>query len=349
MFELCAKNSNRCRCFNITVVIFKLYRNLPLYLLTWKIAPCIASGCTAVCKPSEFTSMTAWLLCKAFRDAGLPDGVVNICFGTGPIAGAALVTDHRLNGISFTGGTATGKYIYQEAAKLNIKVSLELGGKNANIIFDDADFDLALTTSIRSSFLNQGEICLCGSRIFVHHSIYQKFIDQFVKLANEMVVGDPLDPAVQLGALVSDTHLQKVLSYVEIAKQEGGKILTGGSRLNQKGYFMRPTIITELHATESRLQQEEIFGPVVTVTPFDTDDEVVAYANSTQFGLSASIWTKNLSRAHLVASQLEVGTVWVNTWMNRDLNMPFGGVKKSGLGREGRSDSMDFYTEVLYS
>ena len=323
--------------------------NLPLYLLTWKIAPCIASGCTCVCKPSEFTSVTAFMLCQVLRDVGLPAGVVNIVFGTGEMVGAPLVAHPSVPLVSFTGGTATGELIYKAAATGNKKLSLELGGKNANIVFEDADLQEAIATSIRSSFANQGEICLCGSRIFVQETIYQQFVDGLCERASKLCVGNPEAATTDLGALVSLQHLRKVQSYIEVAKSEGASVLLGGQRPTipgfENGFFFQPTIIVGVHPTASRLQKEEIFGPVVTITPFKTEDEAVRFANSTEYGLSASIWTQNVKRAHRVAQRLHVGTCWVNCWMVRDLNMPFGGVKKSGLGREGRSHSMEFFCE----
>ncbi|KAJ8330775.1 hypothetical protein QVD99_008623 [Batrachochytrium dendrobatidis] len=323
--------------------------NLPLYLLTWKIAPCIAAGCTCVCKPSEITSVTAWMLCSILQEAGLPAGVVNMVFGTGPSVGSPLVSHKDVPLISFTGGTTTGEIIYKTAASLNKKMSLELGGKNANIVFADADFETAVSTSIRSSFANQGEICLCGSRIFVHEDIFEKFVTELTRRANALVVGDPSEPTTQIGALVSKEHMNKVLSYIDIAKHEGGKIVAGGHRETvvglTDGCFVRPTIIVGVHPTEARVQQEEIFGPVVTITPFKTDQEAITYANSTKYGLSASVWTQDLKRAHTVAQKLHVGTAWINCWMVRDLNMPFGGMKMSGLGREGRVHSMEFFCE----
>jgi acyl-CoA reductase-like NAD-dependent aldehyde dehydrogenase len=323
--------------------------NLPLYLLTWKIAPCIASGCTAVCKPSEFTSITAFLLCDVMKKAGLPDGVVNMVFGTGLNAGSPLINHPQVPLLSFTGGTATGKLVYQAASLQNKKLSLELGGKNANIIFADCDFEDMLTNTMRSSFANQGEICLCGSRIFVQDSIFEKFIDAFKKRANDLIVGDPLDSKTSMGALVSKQHMEKVLSYIQIAKDEGGKIIFGGKRLTtpglEHGYFLSPTIITNLHATESRCQKEEIFGPVVTVTPFESEEQVLEFANATEYGLSASVWTQNIKRANQIARGIRTGTVWINTWMTRDLNMPFGGMKFSGLGREGVDESFHFFCE----
>ncbi|KAJ3271536.1 Aldehyde dehydrogenase 8 member A1 [Terramyces sp. JEL0728] len=323
--------------------------NLPLYLLTWKIAPCIAFGCTCVCKPSEFTSVTAWMLCQAFQEAGLPKGVVNMIFGTGASAGSPLINHDDVPLLSFTGGTVTGELIYKAAAGKNKKVSLELGGKNANIIFADCNFEEALDTSIRSSFSNQGEICLCGSRIFVQEEIYEKFLVEFTKKAEQLSVGDPSDPNTNLGPVVSQPHLEKILYYIDIARKEGAKILTGGARITteslKSGFFVRPTVITNVHPTESRCQKEEIFGPVVTITPFKSEEEAIKFANSTQYGLSSSIWTENGRKANRVARKLKVGTVWVNTWMTRDLNMPFGGVKNSGLGREGKDDSAHFFCE----
>jgi aminomuconate-semialdehyde/2-hydroxymuconate-6-semialdehyde dehydrogenase len=262
------------------------------------------------------------MLCNVFEQAGLPPGVVNMVFGNGPNAGSPLTLHPKVSAISFTGGTVTGKLVYQAAAQQNKKVSLELGGKNANIIFADADLDKAVATSIRSSFSNQGEICLCGSRIFVHESIYSQFLKMFVTATSHIVVGDPLDPNTNMGALVSEQHLHKVLEYINIAQQEGGKIEHGGARLTSaalaNGYYLSPTIITGLDPINSRLQKEEIFGPVVTVTPFFSEESVVKFANATEYGLAASIWTQNVSVAHRVASKLQVGTVWVNTWMNRE-------------------------------
>ncbi|KAJ3415031.1 Aldehyde dehydrogenase 8 member A1 [Chytridiales sp. JEL 0842] len=323
--------------------------NLPLYLATWKIAPAMASGCTCVLKPSEFTSVTVWMLCSLLNEAGVPPGVVNMVFGTGPNAGSALVSHPKVPLISFTGGTATGEIIYRNCAPLFKKISLELGGKNANIVFADADFDKAVATSIRSSFANQGEICLCGSRIFVEESIHDKFVAALSAKANALVVGDPADPKTNLGALVNKQHLEKVMYYVNLAREEGGTITAGGElvknvRGGENGFFMRPTIITGLKPN-GRVLQEEIFGPVVTVVPFKTEEEVIGYANGVKYGLAACVWTENLKRAQRVSHQIHVGTVWVNCWMVRDLNMPFGGFKASGLGREGAPYSFDFFCE----
>ncbi|RKP22820.1 aldehyde dehydrogenase domain-containing protein, partial [Syncephalis pseudoplumigaleata] len=302
-------------------------------------------------KPSEITSMTAYMLCAIIKEAGIPAGVVNMVFGTGPKAGNALVTHPRVPLISFTGSTATGQHIIRESAQYFKKLSLELGGKNANIIFDDCDFEVALSTTVRSSFSNQGEICLCGSRIFVHRGIYDRFLAGLTEQAKQLVVGDPVEKATQMGALVSREHMEKVLYYIQLAREEGGTIHCGGERAaldvcgSKEGWFVPPTIITNV-SPKGRVMQEEIIGPVVTVTPFDTEEEAIALANDSAYGLSASVWTENGRRQRRVAESLQVGTVWVNTWMARDLHLPFGGCKQSGLGREGGKHSFDFYTEI---
>jgi aminomuconate-semialdehyde/2-hydroxymuconate-6-semialdehyde dehydrogenase len=323
--------------------------NLPLYLFTWKVAPALAVGCTAVAKPSELTPMTAHLLTELCRDAGLPAGVFNVVHGLGGKVGAAIVGHPATRTLSFTGGTATGAAIATAAAPLFKKVTLELGGKNPNIVFGDADLDDAVKTSLRSSFENQGEICLCGSRIFVEEKIYPQFVERLVAEANKLRVGDPLEPATDQGALISQAHLEKVLSYIELARQEGGRVLCGGGRAQVAGrcaggYFVAPTVIVDLN-TSCLVNQEEIFGPVVTVTPFRGEAEVIGYANGTEFGLCASLWTRDLARAHRVAERLETGTVWVNCWLLRDLRTPFGGVKQSGVGREGGEEALRFFTE----
>ncbi len=324
--------------------------NLPLYLLTWKIAPAIAFGNTCVAKPSELTSLTAFMLGEILRDAGVPKGVVNLVFGTGTKAGAALVAHPGVPLVSFTGGTVTGRAIASVAAPMFKKLSLELGGKNPNLIFDDCDFEKALETTIRSSFLNQGEICLCGSRIYVQKSIYEKFLDRFVARTKEIRVGDPKSKDSFMGALVSKEHHEKVMGFLDHARSENLKFLAGGKRPDlpapfSKGYFVEPTIVTGAKP-QSRLQQEEIFGPVVTVTPFTDEDEAIELANGVSYGLSATVWTQSLKRTHSVSERLEAGTVWVNTWMTRDLRVPFGGVKASGVGREGQDASLDFFTEA---
>jgi 2-hydroxymuconic semialdehyde dehydrogenase len=324
--------------------------NLPLYLLTWKIAPAIAAGNTVVCKPSELTPMTAFLLAELLNEAGLPHGVVNIVFGTGPAAGAALTQHPDVPLLSFTGGTATGRKVLEASIPRFKRTSLELGGKNAALVFADCDLSEAVITSVRSAFQNQGEICLCNSRIFVEESIFDKFVDKFARAASLIRLGDPLEKETQMGPLVSREHREKVLGYIQLAGQEGGTIMGGGSVPKMPspldgGYFLSPTVITGL-GPRSRCMQEEIFGPVVTIAPFKTEEEAIEAANSTEYGLSASVWTGNLSRAHRVAQSLDVGTVWVNTWMLRDLAMPFGGTKHSGLGREGGDHSLDFFTET---
>ncbi len=324
--------------------------NLPLYLFTWKIAPALAAGCTVVAKPSEITPMTAYLFSKLCIEAGLPKGVLNIVHGLGGKAGQAIIEHTEISAISFTGGTVTGKRIAATAAPMFKKLSLELGGKNPNIIFADCDFEHAIGTSINSSFANQGEICLCGSRIFVERSLYDKFVNEFVKRTKALVVGDPSDEKSNLGAIVSESHLNKVLSYIKLAKQEGGKILTGGNRVQlsgrlKDGYYLEPTVIIGLDH-QCRTNQEEIFGPVVTIMPFDKEEEVIAFANSTGYGLSATIWTENLKRAHRVSAQIKSGIIWVNCWLFRDLRTPFGGMKQSGVGREGGWEALRFFTEA---
>jgi aminomuconate-semialdehyde/2-hydroxymuconate-6-semialdehyde dehydrogenase len=323
--------------------------NLPLYLFTWKIAPALAAGNCVVAKPSEVTPMTAFLLSELCMEAGLPAGVLNIVHGYGHKVGAAIVAHPKVPVISFTGGTKTGRSIAATAAPMFKKLSLELGGKNPNIIFADCDFNNALHTTIHSSFANQGQICLCGSRIFIERPLYDKFKDAFVEKVKALTVGDPLQESSKLGAVVSEQHMQKVLSYIDLAKEEGGTILTGGHQVHVEGrcadgWFIAPTIIEGL-APECRTNTEEIFGPVVTLIPFDTEEEVIEYSNCTDYGLSATIWTQNLPRAHRVAHKVHAGIVWINTWLLRDLRTPFGGMKSSGVGREGGFEALRFFTE----
>jgi aminomuconate-semialdehyde/2-hydroxymuconate-6-semialdehyde dehydrogenase len=325
--------------------------NLPLYLLSWKIAPAIAAGNCCVAKPSELTPLTADRLAALIAEAGIPPGVVNIVHGPGPGAGRALTSHPKVPLISFTGGTKTGADVMAQAGPLFKKVSLELGGKNPNIVFADADLEQAVATSIPSSFSNQGEICLCGSRLFVERKIYGEFLDRFVEATKTLRIGDPMDASTDVGALVSEAHLRKVEGYVALAREEGGTVVVGGKRPAnlpdrvQGGYFFEPTVITGLDCSR-RVMQEEIFGPVVTVTPFDSAEEAIALANGTRYGLSASVWTRDLQKAHRVAAALDSGTVWVNTWLLRDLRVPFGGMKESGVGREGGFASLDFFTEA---
>jgi aminomuconate-semialdehyde/2-hydroxymuconate-6-semialdehyde dehydrogenase len=284
------------------------------------------------------------------KEAGLPDGVLNILHGLGHRVGDAIIKHPKIKAISFTGGTKTGEYIARTAAPMFKKLSLELGGKNPVIIFADCDFDEMLSTTIRSSFANQGQICLCGSRILVERSIYDKFKEAFVAKVAKSVVSYPSDPKANLGAVVSQPHMEKILSYIELAKEEGGTILTGGERVfldapYQDGYYIRPTVIEGL-AFDCRTNQEEIFGPVVTIAPFDTEEEALMMANSTQYGLQTTLWTSDLKRAHRIADEAQSGIVWINSWLVRDLRTPFGGVKASGVGREGGLEALRFFTEA---
>jgi aminomuconate-semialdehyde/2-hydroxymuconate-6-semialdehyde dehydrogenase len=322
--------------------------NLPLYLFTWKIAPALAAGNCVIAKPSEFTPLTAHLFCEIAKKAGLPPGVLNVVHGLGSTCGQAIVEHTEIKAISFTGGTSTGKHIAAVAAPMFKKLSLELGGKNPNIIFDDADLNEAVKTSVRSSFLNQGEICLCGSRVFVHTRVYGAFKAALLQEVAKMQVGDPFDEKTRVGAIVSKPHFDKVLSYIELAKQEGGTILCGGESVKpaglESGWFIAPTIIEGLNAT-CRTNTEEIFGPVISLIPFDTEEEVLEMANGTAYGLASTLWTNDLKRAHRMAEALHSGIVWVNCWLLRDLRTPFGGVKQSGVGREGGWEAMRFFTE----
>ncbi len=323
--------------------------NLPLYLFTWKIAPALAAGNTVIAKPSEVTPMTAYLFSKICKEAGLPEGVLNIVHGYGGKVGAAITKHPKIKAISFTGGTATGKEIAKVAAPMFKKMSLELGGKNPNIVFADCDFEKAVSTSVLSSFSNQGQICLCGSRIYIERKIYDKFKEAFLKKVKKLVVQDPLSASTQIGALVSEDHMHKVLQHIKVATEEGGIILHGGERILlsgrcENGFFVSPTVIEGL-PQNCRTNQEEIFGPVVTLSPFDTVEEVLEYANGTQYGLSSTVWTKDLSKANKMAQELKAGIVWINCWLVRDLRTPFGGVKNSGVGREGGYYALQFFTE----
>lgn len=322
--------------------------NLPLYLFSWKIAPALAAGNCVVAKPSEVTPMTAFLLSEICKEAGLPNGVLNIIHGLGQNAGQAIVEHPQIKAISFTGGTKTGEHLARTAAPMFKKLSLELGGKNPNLIFADCNYEKMLKTTVKSSFANQGQICLCGSRIFVEEAIYGQFKEDFVKATQGLKIGDPKDTSTDMGALVSKEHLEKVLSYLKDVEKQDAKILCGGNRLNVKGfengYFMEPTII-EVKSNRCKLNQEEIFGPVVTIMPFKTEAEALEMANDVRYGLSATVWTNDLNRTMRFSNELEAGIVWVNTWLNRDLRTPFGGVKDSGVGREGGFEALRFFTE----
>ncbi len=324
--------------------------NLPLYLLTWKIAPALAAGCAVVAKPSEITPVTAWMFSKLVIEAGFAPGVMNIVHGTGASVGAAIVDHQDVPTISFTGGTATGRAIAISAAKQFKRISLELGGKNATIVFDDAELDQAAAQACRAGFTNQGQVCTCGSRILVQASIYESFLEKLTCHVAELTVGDPMDHATNLGSLISLEHRVKVDSFVQLARKDQGSIICGGKNApapNERcagGAFYEPTLITGLEMS-CRVQQEEIFGPVVTVTPFTDEAHAVELANATPFGLCANVWTGNVSRAHRVAASLDVGMVWVNCWMLRDLRTPFGGARQSGLGREGGTAAIAFFSE----
>ena len=322
--------------------------NLPIYLFTWKIAPALAAGNTVVAKPSEVTPYTAYLLSEICQEIGFPKGVLNIVHGYGHKVGAAISSHPDTPVISFTGGTVTGAKIAEVAAPMFKKLSLELGGKNPNIVFADANFEEALEMAVKASFRNQGQICLCGSRLFVEESIYQKFKTAFVEKTKQLKVGDPKENN-DLGAVVSKDHMHKILEKIELAKEEGGQILCGGERVIldgelSEGYYIAPTIIEGLDHL-CRTNQEEIFGPVVSIMPFKNEEEVIAMANSTRYGLAASIFTQDISKGHRVAAKVNSGIVWINTWMMRDLRIPFGGMKDSGVGREGGFKSLEFFTE----
>lgn len=324
--------------------------NLPIYLFTWKIAPALATGNCVVSKPSEITPYTSYLLSQVCIEAGLPKGVLNIVHGLGGKVGQAIVEHPGIKAISFTGGTETGKRIAATAAPMFKKLSLELGGKNPTIVFADCDFEETVKQVVNSAFSNQGEICLCGSRIFIERSLYGKFKTAFVEKVKALKVGDPNNEDTNLGAIVSLAHQQKILSYIKLAKEEGGTILTGGNEVKGSGrcvdgYFIEPTVIEGLDYL-CRTNQEEIFGPVVTLTPFDTEEEVLTMANSVKYGLASSVWTNDLKRVHHVAEKIEAGIVWINCWLLRDLRTPFGGVKASGVGREGGWEAMRFFTEA---
>ncbi|MEO7081821.1 MAG: aldehyde dehydrogenase [Flavobacteriales bacterium] len=324
--------------------------NLPLYLFTWKIAPALAAGCTVVAKPSEITPYTTLLLAERCIEAGFPAGVLNIVQGLGSKVGAAITAHPDIPAISFTGGTVTGSRIAATAAPMFKKLSLELGGKNAVLIFSDCDFEQMISETVRSSFSNQGQICLCGSRILVERSIYERFREAFIARVKKLRVGDPAMADTDIGAVVSEAHMQKVLSHIELAKEEGGRVLCGGERVEldgalAEGWYLAPTVIEGL-GPACRTNQEEIFGPVVTIQPFDSEEQAVDMANGTAYGLASVVWTSDGTRMHRVARQLKSGIVWVNCWMLRDLRTPFGGMKQSGVGREGGVEALHFFTEA---
>ena len=324
--------------------------NLPLYLFTWKIAPALAAGNCVVAKPSEVSPVTAYLLAKICKDAGLPDGVLNILQGTGNVTGEAIINHPDIKAISFTGSTRAGARIASVAAPQFKKLSLELGGKNPSLIFADCNWEKMMKTNIQSSFSNQGQICLCGSRLLVQESVYEKFKQEFVKRARELIVGDPLEPNTKQGAVVSKMHFEKVMRCIETAKAEGGKILCGGNAVKLEGrcangFFIEPTVIEGL-GPDCQTNMEEIFGPVVTLQKFKTEEEALQLANACDYGLAGTIWTQDISRANRVAAKLEAGIIWVNCWLLRDLRTPFGGFKNSGVGREGGWEALRFFTDA---
>ena len=324
--------------------------NLPLYLFTWKIAPALAAGNCVIAKPSEVAPVTAFLLSRICKEAGLPDGVLNIVHGTGNTTGEAIIKNAEVKAISFTGSTRAGARIASVAAPMFKKLSLELGGKNPNIIFADCNWERMMKETMSSSFSNQGQICLCGSRILIEKSIYEKFTTEFTERTKQLIVGDPLEEKTKQGAVVSKMHFNKIMNCIQVAKEEGGNILYGGNAVKVEGrcahgYFIQPTIIEELDSC-CRTNMEEIFGPVVTLQSFETEEEALQLANSTGYGLSATIWTQDISRANRVAAKVQSGIIWVNCWLLRDLRTPFGGMKNSGVGREGGWESLRFFTEA---
>lgn len=324
--------------------------NLPLYLFTWKLAPALAAGNCVIAKPSEVTPMTGYLLAKIAQEAGLPAGVLNILHGDGPNCGSAIVEHPDIKAISFTGSTRAGKDIAAKTGTMLKKVSLELGGKNPNIIFADCDWDKMMATTLQSSFANQGQICLCGSRILIEESIYERFKEEFLTRVAKLKNGDPLEDSTKQGAVVSQLHYEKVLNCIKTAEEEGGKILIGGKAVKlegrcKNGLFIEPTVIEGLGPI-CKTNMEEIFGPVVTLQSFSSEEEALSLANCSDYGLSATIWTENISKAHRVANQLHNGIIWINTWLNRDLRTPFGGMNNSGIGREGGWEAMRFFTEA---
>ena len=319
--------------------------NLPLYLFTWKIAPALAAGNTVVAKPSEVTPRTATMLAALAAEIGFPAGVLNVVNGSGPVVGEAIVRHPGTRAISFTGSSAVGRHIAGITGPMLKKTSLELGGKNATLVFADSDWRKHLDTLVRSAFQNSGQICLCGSRLLVERGILDEFRDAFVERVQALRIGDPLETGTQLGPLVSQAQFDKVLACIQSAREEGGRVLCGGETIDRPGWFIAPTVIGGL-GPESATNREEIFGPVVTLQAFDSDDEAVALANASDYGLSASLFTKDISRAHRLAAGLHVGMVWINTWLMRDLRTPFGGSGASGLGREGGLEAMRFFTEA---
>lgn len=325
--------------------------NLPLLLLTWKVAPALACGNTVVVKPSEETPATATLLAEVMQKAGIPNGVYNVVHGFGPNSAGEFLTEHPdVNAVTFTGESRTGAAIMKAVAPSVKPVSFELGGKNAAIVFADCDFEEAINGLSEAVFLNTGQVCLCVERVYVERAIFARFVNALKQRAESLRLGDPMEESTNLGPLISSQHRDKVLSYYKLAREEGAAVVTGGGIPEfanglDKGFYIEPTIYTGL-AESARCVKEEIFGPVCHIAPFDTDEEAVARANDTKYGLAASIWTTNLKRGHRIAQQMNVGITWVNCWFLRDLRTPFGGVGLSGIGREGGIHSLNFYSEL---
>ena len=326
--------------------------NLPLYLLTWKVAPALLMGNTIVAKPSEVTPLTAHLLAETLLELGLPKGVFNLVHGLGPEVGQAILEHPGIKAISFTGGTETGRIVARTAAPMFKKLSLELGGKNATVVFADADMEKAVEGAVRAAFTNSGQVCLCGSRIFIEEEIVEQFTRRFVEKVDAIRVGNPMDEETEMGTVISPEHLLKIESYIDLAQKEGGVILTGGTR-EMTGYngpdgtgaFLRPTVVGNLPHT-SRCATEEIFGPMVTLHAFSTEQDALEMVNASEYGLAGSVWTSDIKRGQRFSTQIDSGIVWVNTWLHRDLRTPFGGVKNSGVGREGGQWSLDFFSEL---
>ena len=343
-------NTNLINQYPLGVVACISPWNLPLYLFTWKIAPALIAGNTVIAKPSEITPLTAYMLSKACIEVNLPDGVLNIIHGRGSNIGNLIINHPDIKAISFTGGTETGKKIAQETAGTFKKLSLEMGGKNASIIFNDSDYDKMLDTTIRSSFSNQGQICLCTSRLLIESSIYEKFKKDLIARTKNLIIGDPKKRETEFGAISSKQHFEKIMTYIKMAKQQGGKIIAGGNPilLNGRckdGYFIEPTIIESLD-NDSIINQDEIFGPVITLQKFNSEKDAILLANNSNYGLSATVWSNDDKQANRIASKIDAGVIWINCWLVRDLRTPFGGVKQSGLGREGGSYALDFFTET---
>lgn len=323
--------------------------NLPLYLFTWKIAPALACGNCVIAKPSEITPFTAFLLSKSCIEINFPKGILNIIHGFGNKVGNAIVMHEKIKAISFTGGTVTGKTIASIAAPMFKKLSLELGGKNPILIFKDCDWEKMLQTTVHSSFSNQGQICLCGSRILIEESVYEKFKQDFIARVLSLKVGNPLEEDTKVGAVVSKAHFNKILQAIDFATKEGGKVLCGGHALkiknHENGYYIAPTVIENI-PQNCITNQEEIFGPVVTLQSFKNIEEAITLANDVRYGLAASVWTSDIDKSKRISQELQCGIVWINTWLQRDLRTPFGGLKHSGVGREGGMEAMRFFTEA---